>query len=167
MNSITLSSQKFEVINNYTFISSTIASTLINITAKSDIGVKVLFPQEYMTIWNITSKPSQLQIYLGSNMYTATNIYMVNKILMARFTVANFESFSQVKVVFQFRNPSTAINCTASNFIISLFDFKQNSIVAETVGNNVACLEFSDKLYWIKISGNSEIRSGNYSIYTI
>jgi hypothetical protein len=100
MNSITLSSQKFEVINNYTFISSTIASTLINITAKSDIGVKVLFPQEYMTIWNITSKPSQLQIYLGSNMYTATNIYMVNKILMARFTVANFESFSQVKVTF-------------------------------------------------------------------
>lgn len=92
---------------------------------------------------------------------------MVNRLLMARFTVGTFSSFSQVKVVFEFRNPSTQINCTASNFLISLFDFKQNSIVAETVGNNAACLSFSDKLFWIKISGNSEIRSGNFSVYTI
>lgn len=35
MNSVSLSSQKFSVINNYTFVSSTIASTLVNITAKS------------------------------------------------------------------------------------------------------------------------------------
>ena len=92
---------------------------------------------------------------------------MVSRILMARFKLTSFASFSQLKIVFEFRNPSITINCTNSNFIISLFDFKQNSIVAETVGNNVACLNFSDKLYWIKISGNSEIRSGNFSTYTI
>ncbi len=74
---------------------------------------------------------------------------------MVRFTVSSYESFSQVKIVFEFRNPSDAINCTASNFIVSLFDFKQNSILAETVGDNMACLQLSDKLYWIKISGNS------------
>ena len=31
----------------------------------------------------------------------------------------------------------------------------------------MACLQFSGKLFWIKVSGNSEIRSGNFSVYTI
>jgi hypothetical protein len=140
MNTILLSSPNFEVINNYTLISSTIASTLVNITAKSDIGVKILFPREYSTIWSITPQPASIQVYFGNTLYTSTNINMVNRILMAKFTLESFVSFSQVKVVFEFRNPSTNINCTASNFVVSLFDFKQNSVVAETVGNNVACL---------------------------
>lgn len=92
---------------------------------------------------------------------------MVEGKLMARFSVNSYESFTEIKVAFEFRNPAQQINCTISTFIVSLFDFKQNSIIAETVGNNVACLELSDKLYWIKVSGNSEIRSGNFSTYTI
>lgn len=130
MNTIALSTEKFEVINNYTFISSTIGSALINITAKSEIGVKILFPLEYTSIWKITPQPSNIRIYLGNTLYTATNINMVNRILMAKFSIDTFVSFSQVKVIFEFRNPSTTINCTASNFVISLFDFKQNSVVA-------------------------------------
>ena len=59
---------------------------------------------------------------------------------MAKFAVTSHESFSEVNVVFDFRNPSTVINCTTSMFIISLFDFKQNSIIAETVGNSIGCL---------------------------
>ncbi len=155
MNSIALTSNKFEVVNTYTITSSTIAGKLINVNAQSDIGVKIYFPQQYSDIWSITPQPTQVKVYLGTTLYTATSIYMVNRQLMARFMVNNYESFSQIKVIFDFRNPSVAINCTASNFIFSLFDFKQNSIVAETVGNNVACLQLNDKLFWIKISGNS------------
>jgi hypothetical protein len=130
MNTITLSTQKFEVINNYTFTSSTIGNALINITAKSDIGVKILFPLEYTNTWKITPQPNNIRIYLGNTLYTASNINMVNRILMAKFSIDNFVSFSQLQLIFEFRNPSTTINCTASNFVISLFDFKQNSVIA-------------------------------------
>lgn len=78
------------MVNNYTIISSTIASTKVNITAKSDIGVKISFPAEYSSIWKITSQPSQVKVYLGSNLYTSTNIYMVDRKLMARFTNDNY-----------------------------------------------------------------------------
>ena len=75
------------MITNYTIISSTIASTTVNITAQSDIGVKIKFPQEYASTWSITSSPAQVKIYLGANLYTGTSIYMVNRQVMVRFTV--------------------------------------------------------------------------------
>ena len=49
---------------------------------------------------------------------------------MAKFTVNAYESFSQVKVMFDFRNPAKPINCTTSKFSISIYDFKLNSIIA-------------------------------------
>lgn len=92
---------------------------------------------------------------------------MVLGLLMARVKVNNYESFSSIKVEFIFRNANQSINCTANNFVVSLFDFRLNSILAETVGDNAGCINLSDKLFWIKVSGNSEIRSGNFSTYTI
>jgi len=148
-------------------VSSTIANNLISITAQSDIGVKIKFPSEYSLTWAITPQPSQVKIYFGNNLYTATNIYMVEGLLMARVKVNNYESFSSIKVEFIFRNANQSINCTANNFVVSLFDFRLNSILAETVGDNAGCINLSDKLFWIKVSGNSEIRSGNFSTYTI
>jgi len=49
----------------------------MSITAQSDIGVKIKFPSEYSLTWAITPQPSQVKIYFGNNLYTATNIYMV------------------------------------------------------------------------------------------
>lgn len=59
------------------------------------------------------------------------------------------------------------VECNVGVFGVGLFDFGKNSVVAETVGNNGACLELNDRLYSIRVSGNSEITSGNFSTYTI
>lgn len=87
---------------------------------------------------------------------------------MARVMVGNYESFTTLKVEFVFRNSNQTLNCTVDNgFVVSLFDFRLNSILAETVGDNIGCVNFTDRLFWVKVSGNSEIRSGNFSLYTI
>jgi hypothetical protein len=148
----------------------TIATTNITINANSTVGVKIQFPPEYTSSWSNIPQPTTVTLILGGvSTYTSTSVSMFSGFLMARFMIPTQKNFNQSTIQFVFRNPSTSISCNGSSpiFTVSIFDFKQNSILAESIGNSNDCLNISDKLYYVKISGNSAINSGNYSVYTI
>ena len=42
-------------------------------------------------------------------------------------------------------------------FAIRIYNFKINSIVGETLANNIECPTFQDRLYQIQIAGNNKI----------
>jgi hypothetical protein len=167
INNVTIQNKNYNVMTNYTLVASSVGTSTIAVNNKSQIGVEIKFPDVYSLIWSITEQPLQINLTLGTTLFSSSDIYMVEGKLMAKYNITNYQSFSQVKVNFNFRNPNVDINCNSSTFVISLFDFKQNSILAETVGNNAACLTLSGTLYSIKISGNSLITAGNVSTYSI
>ena len=80
----------------------------------------------------------------------------VNGTLVANYSIYTAVKFKQAIITFTFVNPSNSINCSVTPiFSISLLDFKRNSLIAETLGNNIECPEFTDKLYQVNVSGNA------------
>lgn len=85
----------------------------------------------------------------------------VNGTLVANYSITTAVKFRQAIIQFNFVNPSKSINCSATPiFSFALHDFKKNSFIAETLGNNIECPEFTDKLYQVNISGNAYMEAG-------
>lgn len=104
----------------------------------------------------------------NSSMTYTTTAIGVNGTLVANFTVSAGFKFRQVITSFTFINPSETIDCTGTQvFNIAILDLKKNSFVAETLGNNIECPQFDDRLYQVNISGNSYMEAGSVYEYTI
>ena len=154
INSITLSNRKFLQTANYLFEISTSSSTLsIDINGNSILGLKITFPIEYKQIWERIDPNITLTLTLGSTDFVSTPT-MTNGTITSKFTISSPVSFNSASIDFLFRNPSQPIDCSiVPVFVISLFDFTMNTIVAETLSNNIECPEFNSRLYNINVTG--------------
>ena len=84
--------------------------------------------------------------------------FEVNGTLVANYSICTAVEFKQAIITFTFVNPSNSINCSVTPiFSISLLDFKRNSLIAETLGNNIECPEFTHKIYQVNVSENAYI----------
>lgn len=105
----------------------------------------------------------------ASSSVTYTKVAVgVNGTLVANYSITAAFKFNQIIATFTFVNPSTTIDCTGTQvFNIALLDFKKNSLIAETLGNNVECPDFTDKLYQVNVTGNAYMEAGSVYEYTI
>lgn len=110
-------------------------------------------------------------ITINSVEFTSTDVTLTTGYLFAVFADSTFTSqikFTSVQVKFQFRNPNNAIDCTSTPvYVVSLFDFKGNSIFAQTLSNNQVCPTLDDRHYTISITGNTDISAGSSEVFTI
>lgn len=168
---IQLSNSKYFVVSSYTFTLGTVNGVTLTITQNSSIGLLVRFPKEYAAVWNQITVPSMVNLTIGATTYIATNVTMSTRYLYASLPANSFTSqvsFTSFKISFVFRNPNTSIDCSVNPvFTISLFDFKANSIYAQTLSNNKLCPPFSTYLYTINVTGNTKISAGSSSPFTI
>lgn len=168
---IALDNPKYYALSNYTFTLNSLTGKSFTIAKKSLLGVMVHFPQEYGAMWTQIQQPSQLSLVISSQYYNSTNIRMANLYLFAEFPSSVFPSqldFTTFYVKFIFRNPNETINCQINPvFTVSLFDFKGNSIYAQTLSNNQICPNLTTHLFDIKVTGNTKISAGASSNFTI
>ena len=96
---------------------------------------------------------------------------MIDRYLFARFTHNAFSSqltFTSFTVAFNFRNPNKSIDCTVTPvFEFSLFDFKGNSIFAQTLSNNQICPTLRDRLFSVNVTGNTKISAGSSNSFIV
>ena len=93
---------------------------------------------------------------------------MINGTLMSRFSIAPALSFSTLGISFAFRNPAQNIDCSiVPVFVVSLFDFKYNNILAQTYSNNLECPSFNGNLYAINVTGNLQLQTNSVNVFTI
>lgn len=65
-------------------------------------------------------------------------------------------------------NPATAIDCSELPvYKLSIISINLNSIVAETLTNNIECPIFNDRLFIINITGKGIVKEGTVEEYTI
>ena len=134
---ITVENTMLFVATNYTFDITTVNNDNIHINAQSIIGILILFPIEYMAIWDAINRPTKIYITLGTESFEDSP-EMINGTLITRFNVTSEVSFSEIHITFEFRNPKVALNCDILPvFTVSILDFKLNSILAETLSNNI------------------------------
>jgi hypothetical protein len=168
---ITLSNNKYYVASQYTFTLGTVSGATLTITQNSSIGIIVHFPKEYGLIWSQIAVPLAVNLNIGANTYTATNVTMSPQYLFATLPLNAFTTqvnFTAFNISFLFRNPNSSIDCTVLPvFTISLFDFKGNSIYGQTLSNNLICPTFSTYLYSINVTGNTKISAGSSSTFII
>ena len=142
-----------------------------SITQQSHLGVMIHFPQEYGSIWNQITAPSQLSLIIKNQSYDSTSIRMANRYLFAVLPTTLFPTqldFTTFNITFVFRNPNETINCQVNPvFTVSLFDFKGNSIYAQTLSNNQICPNLTTHLFDIKVTGNTKISAGSSSTFYI
>lgn len=171
ISSIQLSNSKFFSVSDYTFQLSSVSSANLIITKQSSIGLTVRFPKEYEEIWNQITIPGVVNMTIGANTYQATNVTMASRYLFAVFPESTFSSqltFTTFSISFTFRNPNRTVDCTVLPvFVISLFDFKSNSIYSQTLSNNVICPNLTTYLYGINITGNTKISAGSSSPFFV
>jgi hypothetical protein len=169
--SIVLSNPKFFATSTYTFTVGTVNQASLTISKDSRIGIIIKFPVEYVDIWKNIDVPASVSIIIGGTTYTATNITMSERHLFAVLPYSAFTTqvdFSSFNVEFVFRNPNVAIDCSVVPvFTVSLFDFKGQSIYAQTLSNNQVCPTFTTRLYAINVTGNTKISAGSASNFYI
>lgn len=167
MNSISTASTKLLVSTDYTFSISTVVGETVSINANSHIGLILIFPSEYKEIWYRLNENPDVTLTLGSDDYTS-EAHLINGTIIVEYNTLAAVDFSDILVEFEFINPNRALDCTqVPVFTISLFDFTLNSIIAETLGNNIECPEFSNKLFEVNISGSSQMEAGTVYEYTV
>ena len=168
---ISLDNTKYYARSNYTFMFNALTGASFSIAKQSRIGIMIHFPQEYSGIWSQIKTPSQLSLIISSQYYNSTNIRMSNRYLFAVFPSTLFPSqldFTTFNITFVFRNPNETINCKIGPvFTVSIFDFKGNSIYAQTLSNNQICPSLTTHLFDIKVTGNTKISAGSSSTFYI
>jgi hypothetical protein len=152
INKIQTASPKLLVRNLYTFNLTTVAGDELSINSLSQIAFILNLPKEYKMIWNrIETMPTITLVFTdaASSSVTYSAIAVgVNGTLVANYTITSAFKFKQVIASFTFTNPSQVIDCESTQvFSVALLDLKKNSFIAETLGNNVECPEFTDRLY--------------------
>jgi hypothetical protein len=171
ISNISLSNNKYFVQSSYTFSLTSVNSASLTIANQSLLGLSITFPQEYSYIWTQISTPSQLNLTINGVTYSTSNVQLSTLNLFARFANTTFSSsvvYTSFSISFQFRNPNQSIDCTVNPvFTISLFDFKGNSIYAQTLSNNIVCPTFTTYLYGINITGNTKIPAGSSETFTV
>lgn len=157
--------------SNYTFTLTSVNSAALTIVRATNLGLIIHFPPEYTPIWSQIPTPVALSITINTIVYTSNNITLSPGYLFATFAPSTFTSqlsFTTFKVDFIFRNPNSSIDCSAIPvFVISLFDFKGNSIFGQTLSNNKVCPTLNNRLYTINITGNTKISAGSSSVFVV
>ena len=105
--------------------------------------MRIDFPTAYAELWSQIAKPPSLVLTINSTTFTATNLTLTPLHLFAYFPANAFPtdvSTTTLTASFDFKNPNKSLECSGdSGFLVSFFDFKANSIAAETLSNNEAC----------------------------
>lgn len=168
---ITLSNTKYYVMSSYNFFLTSVNSASVTIVKSSSIGMIIRFPPEYTPIWQQIPTPAVVNLTVNGVLYATSNVTLSPGYLFATFTPQQFSSqvvFTSFSVGFNFRNPNTSIDCSAVPvFVISLFDFKGNSIFAQTLSNNKVCPVLSNRLFAINVTGNTKISAGSSSVFVV
>ena len=168
---IALTNPKYYANSDYTFSLNALTGSTFSISKSSRIGLIIHFPAEYAKVWSQILTPSVLTMTINGNEYNSTNIRLASRYLLAVFNSTLFSSqvdFSTLTVKFAFKNPNETINCSITPvFTVSLFDFKSNSIYAQTLSNNQICPNMTTYLFDINITGNTRISAGSSSNFLI
>lgn len=143
INKVLTVSPKLLVRNTYTMNLTTAMNAVLSINSQSQIGLIINFPAEFKLIWSrIETLPVITAVFstvtpAASVTYTVT-ASGINGTLLANFSINAAFNFTQVIISFTFINPSQPIDCSAPVlFNIALIDFLKNSLIAETLSNNV------------------------------
>lgn len=167
---VELSNPKFFANSVYNFILST-TSSQFTIPKLAQLGVYIKFPAEYDEIWNQIGTPSVINMTIGATVYKAFNVSIGKRHLFGVFPQSVFPSeltFSTFNVSFEFRNPNKSIDCTVEPvFVVSLFNFKTNSIYSQSLSNREACPTFTTYLYSINVTGNTKIPAGSTTTFRV
>jgi len=165
INSIALGSYKYFVTTTYNFAISSVSNAFVTLIRGTNMGVKISFPSAYKDIWSQIAVPNMLNITINGQLYQSTNVTLTPLNLFASLSPTAFTaqiSFTSIQVSFAFRNPNSSIDCSSSSaYTISLFDFKGNSIFAQTLSNNKICPALDNRLYSISVAGNTKISAGS------
>jgi hypothetical protein len=168
---IMLSNSKYYSSSTYNFALNSISGSTFTIAKHSQIGVIVHFPVEYAEIWHQINTPSTLDLIINGNTYSASQLKMTSRYLFAPIPQTLFTAqvdFTTFNISFVFRNPNKTIDCKITPvFTISLFDFKGNSLYAQTLSNNQVCPTFTTHLFDIKVTGNTKIAAGASSVFYV
>ena len=58
-------------------------------------------------------------------------------------------------------NPSTTLACENEvEYMVSLFDISYNSLISETIADNIDCPVFDDRLYQVNVTGKNRMEEG-------
>ena len=168
---ITLDNPKYYASSRYTYMLNALTGATFSISKSSRLGIMVHFPSEYASIWTQIQTPSVVTLLINSQEYNATSIRMATRYLMAVLPTSVFTSqldFTTFNITFIFRNPNVTINCKVNPvFTVSLFDFKSNSIYAQTLSNNEICPTMTTHLFDTKVTGNTKISAGSSSTFYV
>ena len=166
INKVNTSISTYLVQSNYTF--QLTLPNIINLPASTPIALEINWPSVYGSVWDRMPTASSVKLTLGSTILTGTSSLAMNR-LYSTINVTASTTFSSIQVdLSPWRNPNISLNCTASPiFHLSLYNYKFNNIIASTVLNNKDCVLFTNRLYTVRIEGNSVINSGTLANYTV
>lgn len=109
VNKVLTSTPTYLVQANYEY--QMVAAASINIPSSTPISVAIRFPEQYVKVWERMPLNSQVELTLGSTVYTGVARLSTNTIY-APINITNSISFTSIKVkVTPWRNPNEALNC--------------------------------------------------------